>query len=309
MMTQVNESGDGIARDYFLCPKYDMRMHSSCKLGYLPGRYRGYSFEDTCHMHGVLSFIHKMNIDPENIAYLPIASMCFDYAIMKNRVYPLLFCDSSRTYKTGSVVLKDSSCIFTVVDVFESKDPIVVERPIGEFSVLLNRLNALVYALVHRRNAVVFSGSQGFGTVVPQPFASPVTYFDSKTLSYRVHWANGEETLVPYLGLDPLLLGLGAHVYVRFTCEAVSSFVNEITLPVGGTLQTSVFRCNIYYPSETHTRDYEAVHINVPIRRRQNGSVQRWISEVYKIGLQELVSDITIQTEGLFTSDILWVGI
>eukprot|EP00961_Rhodomonas_salina_P040429 543055-Rhodomonas_salina.5 len=309
MQTQVNETGDAITRDYFLRPKYDMRMHRSCKLGYLPGRYRGYSFEDTCHMHGVLSFLQKMNIDSENIAYLPISSMCFDYAIMKNRVYPLLFCDNSRGYKTGSVVLKESSCIFTVMDNFEAGNAVVTETSIAKFSSELNRLNALVYALVHRRNAVVFSGSQGFGTIVPHPLASPLTYFDSKTLSYRIHWANGVETTVPYLALDPLLLSLGAHVYVRFTCEAIRSFAHEITLPVCGTLQTSVFRCNIYYPSETQERDYKAVYINVPIRRRQNGYVQRGISEVYKIGLGELVSDATVQEEGLFTSDILWVGI
>eukprot|EP00961_Rhodomonas_salina_P137383 1848073-Rhodomonas_salina.1 len=111
--------------------------------------------------------------------------------------------------------------------------------------------------------------------------------------------------------MDELLQSLGCHLYVSFQAEAISSFVGSVTLPSGGTVETAVFRGNLFYPNgecggETH---FTSVYVNVPRCNRVNGVLQKGLCEVYRVSLSDLVSPATVAAEKRPVSEILWVGI
>lgn len=317
------------AREYFLRPRYDMQMHKSCRLGYLPGRYKNYMYEDCVHLHGILSLLSKLNIDQDNLRFLPMQSMRFDYSLVLDRTYPVIYCGNERGFKTACITLdKKNSCRVEIWDQFEVGDidadidvnntgsnSTSIKKEIRNwdvewFQVNLHANNMLIYPLVHRRNALVYSNDTGLGYGVIVPVAHDV-YFDKHTHSYKIHWNNGKESHVPFMELDKLLVAVASHVYIPLTCQEMSSMVDQIKLPVNCTFENTVFRCNVYYPSDNQEcndseYDYTAVFVSVATRQRLNGNMQRAESKIYSVALANIMTKKDVDEKGLKILDILW---
>lgn len=306
MQVTVDEDVHSQPREYFLRPKFDMRMHKTCRLGYLPGHFKSYAFEDTPHMHGLLSFLVKMNIDPDHLCHLPADMMHCEYELVLHRVYPLLFCGPTSREQAGSIVIHEKMAEIAVADSGGGLEK--VEILAKDITIELARHRAFVYALVHRRNALVFDPDRGYGIIVP---TAPGQYLDPEDLGYLVEWVDGSRDMVAYLDLDDLLIALGAHLFVNLRCSAIADLVSEISLPEGKTIDDVVFRCSLFYPNGEHgnEEDFTKVYVNVPYCRRQNGVLQKGMSEVYKVALSDLVSPARLRESNFEKMDTLWIGV
>jgi hypothetical protein len=257
-------------------------------------------------MHGVLSFMRKLNIDPANICFLPVARLRPEYEILKGRVYPLLFCGVARHTTRGVLVLSEKTAR---LDIRESGEPGGDDEiPIERLTARLCEMNALLYPVVHRRNALVRHPQRGYGCIIP---TGADQYLDPENMAYRVHWASGDESGVDYLELAELLQPLGSHLLVTFRAPCLAELRAELSLPDGGSEDDSVFRCCLFYPNGEAggDTDYHSVYINVSYCRRENGTLQKSMSEIYKVALTDLVAADDVKARGLRIANLLWVGV
>eukprot|EP00961_Rhodomonas_salina_P014189 190450-Rhodomonas_salina.1 len=124
-----------------------------------------------------------MQIDPDNICFLPVRQMAPDYELLAGRAYPLIFCDAKRETHSGYVLIANTLAEIVLRETLEDDCSRSARKEVHVdlLTVNLMELNVLVYALVHRRNAVVYTEAEGYGVILPCPGA-PGTYFDKELL-------------------------------------------------------------------------------------------------------------------------------
>jgi hypothetical protein len=234
-------------------------------------------------MHALLSFMSKLGIDHQYIARLPAKLLRCDAELVLNRTYPLLFTGSASG--TGGSV-----CVRGLCD-------------------RLAESHAFVYALVHRRNALVLDSVRGYGLIQP---TAPGRYLDPDRLEYTVRWTDGSETPVPYAQLDERLQPLGGRLHVAYSSAVLQHLRSELAMPDGGTLETSAFSCNLFYPNGEHggDEDFGVVYVNVPcFSRREGSALEKGLSEVYKVPLSDLVLPDRVRAGDVVVATSLWIGL
>ena len=285
-------------REYFLRPKYDTTMYESGHIAYLRGRYKRYMYEDVVHMHTLLSFLSKLQLDSDLLSRIPVQQVRFDYNLMLNRTYPVIFSGSNGA---AALTLVKEKCI---VEVHAESKVVKHEWPLRHWQATLHRAGMIIYALVHRRNALVYRNEtregtthahneHGYGCITPVAFD---TYLDKQTLCYHVYWSSGNVTDVYFRDLDEILLPVGSYVYVPLLCTAFDELRTQLVLPTVTPKDGFVIRGNLYYPSDTADTcdnlehyDYQAVYVSVATRLRKNGSVCRMNTRTFVFALTDLI--------------------
>jgi hypothetical protein len=285
-------------REYFLRPKYDSTMYESGHIAYLRGRYKRYMYEDVVHMHTLLSFLSKLQVDSDLLSRIPVQQVRFDYNLMFNRTYPVIFSGSN---SAATLTLVKEKCI---VEVHAESKVVKHEWPLRHWQAALHRAGMIIYALVHRRNALVYRNEtsegtkhahneHGYGCITPVAFD---TYLDKQTLCYHVYWSSGNVTDVYFRDLDEILLAVGSYVYVPLLCTAFDELRTQLVLPTVTPKDGFVIRGNLYYPSDTvdtcdnlEHYDYQAVYVSVAMRLRKNGSVCRMNTRTFVFALTDLI--------------------
>jgi hypothetical protein len=253
-------------------------------------------------MHALLSFMSKLGIDHQYIARLPAKLLRCDAELVLNRTYPLLFTGSA-SGTGGSVCVRGRDALLRIGDA----EPEVV--PLAALCDRLAESHAFVYALVHRRNALVLDSVRGYGLIQP---TAPGRYLDPDRLEYTVRWTDGSETPVPYAQLDERLQPLGGRLHVAYSSAVLQHLRSELAMPDGGTLETSAFSCNLFYPNGEHggDEDFGVVYVNVPcFSRREGSALEKGLSEVYKVPLSDLVLPDRVRAGDVVVATSLWIGL
>lgn len=273
----VVKVSDTFPREYFLRPEYDVNMVKKFSVGYLRGRYKTYAFEDLVHLSSVISFMEKMKMHVDtDMCHLPIQVLRPDFDLVLGRAYPLFQCAGNGSNLRGSVRM-------CAADDFETNIRMDGSHFIGSVSKaeLLQTLwqqNLIVYALVHRRNALLFNGFQ-YGVILPIGYVdnqeqTERSYFDGNTLCYRVRWADDSTTDECYMDVENYLVPLAAPLSVSLSSSSLLRIA-------GGACMSGFVRCNLFYPNGYLVFDnkFESVYISLP-----RGS----ICGVFSVSLKDL---------------------